>query len=323
MNFIRFKSGTHGNFLRFAINATITNYFGNRPFTKLGSSHRNQTSNYIKAFHPTEVVNLSQSDKIIEITTTSDSVLPLSMILFLRCADVGIDINNVHQNLDVFDNTMFEYFKEGLSNFSQGYDLIDGYNAVKDDAWPAITSIEEFQNLPDWIQTECREIHNLTYVTANTIPKEVARVFFREHFFGNKSSKWVKGLFTYEKLATNCDTIEFPYLDFYDTTKFEKSFIKVIKWLEPDFCLDKEILTNLHCLHQDFLDRQPYKNSLQECNSIIQSIVNGEPKPIRPLYLLEEAYIESQLEQILNIQLGNTKWPNEPTNTADILNLFV
>lgn len=35
------------------------------------------------------------------------------------------------------------------------------YNTVKDESWPNCYSYEDFKNLPEWIQTECIEVHNI------------------------------------------------------------------------------------------------------------------------------------------------------------------
>lgn len=48
--------------------------------------------------------------------------------------------------------------------FYKGYQLkIENfYNAVKDPSWPKCTSVEEFNSLPQRIQDECNEVHNLS-----------------------------------------------------------------------------------------------------------------------------------------------------------------
>jgi len=48
--------------------------------------------------------------------------------------------------------------------FYKGYNLnfSDFYNTVKDSSWPDCQTIEEFNNLPNHIKTECNEVHGLT-----------------------------------------------------------------------------------------------------------------------------------------------------------------
>jgi hypothetical protein len=48
--------------------------------------------------------------------------------------------------------------------FYKGYDLnfSNFYNAVKDSSWPNCQTIEEFDNLPNYVKTECNKVHGLT-----------------------------------------------------------------------------------------------------------------------------------------------------------------
>ena len=39
----------------------------------------------------------------------------------------------------------------------------DCYNQVKDSNWPKCTDYGDFENLPDWIQQECREVHGIDW----------------------------------------------------------------------------------------------------------------------------------------------------------------
>jgi hypothetical protein len=47
--------------------------------------------------------------------------------------------------------------------FYKGYQLNFSkfYQSIKDDSWPACDSLDEFNNLPKYIKTECYEVHNL------------------------------------------------------------------------------------------------------------------------------------------------------------------
>lgn len=47
--------------------------------------------------------------------------------------------------------------------FYKGYQLEFSkfYQPIKDESWPVCTSFEEFNSLPNWIKTECYEVHNL------------------------------------------------------------------------------------------------------------------------------------------------------------------
>jgi hypothetical protein len=55
------------------------------------------------------------------------------------------------------DYTMMQgkIFYENYSNRFNRYQ----YNNIKDSGWPSITTVEEFNQLPDWIKTECVDVH--------------------------------------------------------------------------------------------------------------------------------------------------------------------
>jgi organic radical activating enzyme len=48
-----------------------------------------------------------------------------------------------------------------VSSSSDVSKWIHAYNAVKDSTWPECSSYEDFKNLPEWIQNECRNIHKI------------------------------------------------------------------------------------------------------------------------------------------------------------------
>jgi len=47
-----------------------------------------------------------------------------------------------------------------LSNLDHAWDK--KYQLIKDPSWPECGTIQEFENLPTWIQDECKNIHNFT-----------------------------------------------------------------------------------------------------------------------------------------------------------------
>lgn len=44
---------------------------------------------------------------------------------------------------------------------SDARSLVANYNKIKDINWPTIETCNEFDDLPDWIQRECNEVHNI------------------------------------------------------------------------------------------------------------------------------------------------------------------
>jgi organic radical activating enzyme len=69
----------------------------------------------------------------------------------------------------------------------------DAYNTVKDPSWPNCDSYKDFEKLPEWIQTECRDQHKIdwdewalntgkTTITDSTRPGLVVTLLYAENF---------------------------------------------------------------------------------------------------------------------------------------------
>ncbi len=73
----------------------------------------------------------------------------------------------------MLDNIIVNFFQTQVQ---------DSYNAVKDSSWPNISSLKEFCNLPDWIQDECLNKHNLTFLQLDSDNPDCPRYILREFF---------------------------------------------------------------------------------------------------------------------------------------------
>lgn len=67
--------------------------------------------------------------------------------------------------LDSFIEEVKSYLKDPVSMVQEidSIPWIDSYNNVKDKSWPDCNSYQDFQNLPDWIQAECRDVHKIDW----------------------------------------------------------------------------------------------------------------------------------------------------------------
>jgi hypothetical protein len=59
------------------------------------------------------------------------------------------------------------------------------YNGVKDTSWPECTSLEEFKTLPNWIQQECNEVHNLDIHISSSSEFEYNKIYNKIRQQGN------------------------------------------------------------------------------------------------------------------------------------------
>ena len=84
------------------------------------------------------------------------------------------------------------------------------YNAVKDESWPSISSIEDFNNIPTRIQTECLTVHKLPI---NNIQSN-----FYGDIYGKFDDEYVAGHQNYfESVFAICSLHFHPLSDFKKT----------------------------------------------------------------------------------------------------------
>ena len=68
-------------------------------------------------------------------------------------------------------------------------------------------------------------------------------------------------------------------------------------------------------MHNKFLQRQPYKNTVEKIDNIIQHVTTKQPLDFPELTVIEEAFINNQIEQIYNIEIpiGPVEFPKSVT----------
>ena len=74
-------------------------------------------------------------------------------------------------------------------------------------------------------------------------------------------------------------------------TAFLQEIKKVAEWAEISYTCQSDIEE----LHNEFLQRQPYKNSKVKCNTIIKEIQSNKSPTLDNINLIEEAYINAKL----------------------------
>lgn len=323
---IDFQAGSHGQYLAFVCNKFLAQIPCNdSPFNDLGSAHNKihyaQVEFRAKHYFEGEIKQLFNK-KIISIQITHDDLLPLSSISFLRAGDQNLD--NDKLEIDTYNKLNNEANKWVLQNILTSFfktQVQESYNAVKDDSWPSVSSLEDFYNLPDWIQKECLEQHNLQLLELNQqhpdCPRRVLREFFKIGFqFPAQAGFIVKQQDMIYDVSN--DVLYFPYSCFYNTQEFVKQIKRVGQWSEHELA-DLEKLLDLH---KEFLERQPYKNSKLICDQLIQRICDQEKFDLPKLDLFQESYMWAHLERRLGRELANNqdKWF---TNSQQILESIV
>lgn len=296
---IDFQGGAHGNFLEFVCNtiAGVVNP-GTWPFNTLGASH-NKSYRLPKVFfsgHYSYVdTYIKQFNKIISIHIEPDDLLPLNQVSLLRAGDYGYD--NDHLEVDTFNKLNNINYRWVLDQLIDGFftnQIRSSYDAVKDPSWPDVTSLDDFDQLPEHIRTECIQQHGLVLLELSEKTPDCPRFVLREFFkigFQNPSQQ---GFIARQKNVVydvSNDVYTFPFRSFYNKTEFLSEIKKVAAWSGITYDCEHEI----EMLHNEFLKRQLYKDSKNKCDEIVKKLKRNEQLGTLTVTLLEEAYINAVL----------------------------
>lgn len=304
MIYIDFLGGAHGNYLEFVCNRFLAKVPVNSPtpFSSLGSAHEKQylSDPVFRCDHystlPEDFPGYDPNGTIIAIQIAEDDLLPLTSISLLRAGDFGLDNDllevdtyNKLANIPVYrwvlDNIIDSFFRGQIA---------DSYNAVRSKDWPDVSTLEEFNALPDWIRDECINLHQLDLLQLDEnhpdCPRHILREFFKIGFKRPEQS----GFITLQKrMIYKSDPLIFPFGAFYHTSWF----LEEVQNLAEKLGYVVDDVDGLSALHIEFLDRQPYKYSKNYCDRLIDDIVAGKDFDLPALDLLKESYITARLEQ--------------------------
>lgn len=296
---IDFQGGAHGNYLEFACNKLAGITTDDSPFNKLGAAHKKVyvgermfVSNHYSFFD----IPLS-TNKIISIQITEDDLLPLSQISLLRAGDYNYDNNKLEFNTyNKLNNVNYRWVLDKILSAYFINQIATSYDAVKDTTWPSVTTLSDFEKLPDHIREECINEHQLVLLELSAdhphCPRYILRDFFQEGF----SNTATHGFITQQhkmKYSDDKDVYIFPYNCFYDTDKFIDHIVKINKWSG----LNSNNVTDLLPLHNEFLLRQPFRDSKIKCDNIIAELLTTPHKILEDVTLLEESYINAKLKK--------------------------
>lgn len=293
---IDFQGGAHGNYLEFVCNKIAGITVGS-PFNTTGASHAKKyvghkifyAGHY--SFWPKPLV----FDKVIHIHIDIDDLLQLQQISLLRAGDFGYDNNQLEIN--TYNKLNNQHYKWVLENIVQNFfteQIQNSYNSVKDPGWPMITTIDEFNNLPTEIKQECLVEHKLELLELSPerphCPKSILLEFFQIGFFHPEQHGFIVRQ-QQAKYDLTKQIYQWPFECFYNITAFLKEIKKVAEWSEISYTCQSDIEE----LHNEFLQRQPYKNSKVKCNTIIKDIQSGRLPYLDNINLIEEAYVNAKL----------------------------
>jgi|694.fasta_scaffold14836_8 hypothetical protein len=295
MIFINFLGGAHGNFLEVVCNVAAGIGIAHDPFDNLGASH-------IKSYQGNKLFEsghcfddcVCPSNKVVAIHIKEDDLLPLSQVSLLRAGNYGYDNDTLE--IDTYNKLSIPAYKWVLDTIIESFfanQIQDSYQSVKDPSWPSVTTIDDFNRLPQWIIDECKNLHNLELLELSAdhpdCPRHVLREFFQIGFEQPEQHGFMK-LQQSAQYDKNADVFVFDFENFY-LDAFYDQIKRIADWAGIVYTAHSEVQR----LHHEFLARQPYKDSKKICDQIVQNIIAGQPAP--RVTLLEESYINAKLKK--------------------------
>ena len=263
-----------------------------------------------------------RNSTLISIQITADDLLPLTSISLLRAGNYNLNNNELEVN--TYNKLNDKHHRWALDNILDSFfrgQIQSSYRAVKDPSWPDVDSLEDFQQLPAWIQQECLEQHNLKLLVLDqhnpNCPRWVLREFFKLGFLHPEQS----GYMTQQArmIYDNSNQVYvFPYRCFYNTERFVTEIEQVGRFAGYSLQQKDQLVE----LHKEFLARQPYKHAQEECDLIFDDVVNRKSFTIPKIDLLKEAYLEARLEShyLQEVHTQQNHWFDHST---DIHNYFL
>lgn len=294
---IDFQAGAHGQYLEFVCNKILGLTEG-MPFNSFGSSHDKMYTGkkifYANQYSWSFGSIPFRSNKIISIQIGIDDLLPLQQISLLRAGDLNHDVDYLEINTyNKFNTYQYRWVLEEIISAFFANQIQNSYNAVKDPSWPDVTTVDEFESLPEKIKKECREQHKLTLLTLSSdypdCPKSILREFFQIGFAHPEKNGFI--VRQQVKYDSTKQVHQFPFSCFYNMNNFLQEIKKIAEWAEILYTCQDDVQE----LHNEFLKRQPYKNSKFKCDNIIKQIQNNKVLEFGHLNLIEEAYINAKL----------------------------
>jgi len=303
---IDFQGGSHGNYLEFVCNKFLGHVpTKGTPFNSLGASHNKiyLGATQYKADHYFDCQGkrtTPEQGKLISIRITTEDLLPLSSISLLRAGDYNLNNNDLEFNtFNKLNNIDYQWVLDNIINSFFKNQIEASYNAVRDPSWPDISSMDDFNKLPLHIRQECLEQHNLQLLelseTCPDCPRSVLIEFFK---IGFKTPEKFGFMTQQEKMfyGPNVDVFNFPFGSFYKLDEFVKQVQNIAHWAGHALT----DITGLVELHNEFLSKQPYKDSKIYCDQIFNDIVSNKNLSKPALDLLQESYLLAKLETYYN-----------------------
>lgn len=300
--YIDFQAGSHGNYLEFICNKFLAGVWTRytHPFDQSGAAHQKLylTDTVFEANHYTTYGKILEHESVIKISINSQDLLPLQCISLLRAGDHKVDPSNLEfDTYHKLDNKRHRSMLDHLIiNFFNHQSLIDGYHAMADPSWPSIKNLKDYEMLPEQIRQECEHLHGIEVNQFSAemphCSRHILKEFFRIGFSDPDNHPFMK--IERQDIHRNCQVHCFPYAAFYDSKHFMIELCNLANFFNMTL---HDSINKICILHQQFLQRQPYKSVKSRCDALVDQLILDLNPEWPNLDVVQEAYIEARLAQ--------------------------
>jgi hypothetical protein len=312
--YIDYIAGAHGNYLEYVCNTFMAGVrSAGSPFSQTGAAHS-------KDYKDAKVFNVWQhlggsyatliNQRVIAVTFDHNDLLPLQAVSMLRAGNLDVDTLEI----DTYTKLNTPSYRHQIQQLQQLYfqdTRLEGYQFIRSPSWPEVSTIKEFDALPNAIKNECEQLHGLVKLDFSTqhpdCPRWILRDFFKHGFLDPANHGMVQEDCRRRATYQDNNTVyEFPYSSFYNIDQFEIELEKLANWAGFDFDNNTEFVW----IHQQFTQRQHYAIIKQQCDDLVAQITAGESMTLPHVNLLMESYIEACLEKHYKklLPTGRNSW---------------
>ena len=257
---IDFYPGSHGNFLEVVCNKIAgVDTVNNDPFSPDGAAHnKHYVETEQQVFFAGHYWILKKNTVLLKSTLPTTKILSISYT-----AD------------DVLPLSQIGFLRSGPCNFDP--------NMLEHNTYQKLNN-EYFRPLLDEIIAE--------YVIDESHP-DCPRYILRNYFERHMAMRILRAqrFFVYEEYQ---DVYKFPYGIMYNQNQFVEELTKVAAWAN----LQYNDYDSIRKLHSEFLQRQPYKDSKQKCDRVINNILNKVDAGPDAMNLFEESHVNAELVRL-------------------------
>ena len=244
----------------------------------------------------------STGNNRIHITFNQDDLLHISQVSLNSNKGVVNIGTSGDLSVNTYDKLSNKFYQNALDDIIRLSDVIpDFYSEIKGDNWPDITTITEFNRLPDEIKTECLENFGFAPKSLSATNPNANRILLRKYF-----TKWFSAdnhpLITLQKQVTYTDqnVYQLPFSDCQDTDLLLKHIDKIGNKFNLEYKIREDLPRNIRDIrhfHETFMSRYKWTHIKQQADDILDNI---EKDLLLDLTLMQEAYLNAKLNSKLS-----------------------